>query len=304
MRTLPPPPQGDWPDDLNPRRTVRHRLQNGYFRARGLLARRHSATVIATGPHPVVKECLAWPIGHLLNLKFELPANARGARFAYWFEMTLSPPVRRTADDYFGELPALNARCGDISKRRVMRIAEEVFGYTYEVDPLTHAGPMVCKGDGNAAHDGRLIQGPIEADAVEPSCVYQRLIDTRSGVDLVEDLKICVIGREAPYVFLKRRPESLVFASRHHDVELVDDALSAAETAQILAFAERFGLDIGEMDLARDRADGRIYVLDVNSTPFTPPLQMPSLQAISCMHAAADAFRRQFLAAGYLEEEA
>jgi hypothetical protein len=31
------------------------------------------------------------------------------------------------------------------------------------------------------------------------------------------------------------------------------------------------GLDYGELDAVRDAASGRLYVLDVNNTPFGPP---------------------------------
>jgi hypothetical protein len=34
--------------------------------------------------------------------------------------------------------------------------------------------------------------------------------------------------------------------------------------------ADRIGLDFGELDLLRDRADGRIYVVDVNPTVNGP----------------------------------
>ena len=37
--------------------------------------------------------------------------------------------------------------------------------------------------------------------------------------------------------------------------------------AKILAVCREMGLDYGELDVLRDREDGRLYILDVNDTP-------------------------------------
>ena len=55
----------------------------------------------------------------------------------------------------------LNCHCIYISKRRVHRVFQEIFGYGYELDPSTHHGPMVVKSTENATHDGRIEMGPI-----------------------------------------------------------------------------------------------------------------------------------------------
>ena len=48
------------------------------------------------------------------------------------------------------------------------------------------------------------------------------------------------------------------------------DAISVKESDAILDLAARIGLDYGEIDVLRD-ADGAIYVVDVNKTPFFGP---------------------------------
>lgn len=48
------------------------------------------------------------------------------------------------------------------------------------------------------------------------------------------------------------------------------DIFSAAELAQLLDFGARIGLEYGELDVLRDRDSGRIYVVDVNRTPYGP----------------------------------
>jgi hypothetical protein len=274
--------------------SFRHRCSHIYFRAAGRLRSRRRI-VVAAGPHPIVPWTLTWKIGRLLGLDFRAPGEAAGARFAYWFEFTNTPAVRSTPSDYFGDLPAINARCGDIRKSRVMRVTEEVFGYGYGVDPLAHDGLMAVKSEHNGLRDGRVVDGPLPPDELDGSTVYQRLIDTRIDGGEVEDFRVCIVGREIPYVLRKRRPEHLRFAAAHTEVRRVSGAFSEEEEERIIAFASRFGLDVGELDIARDRVDGRIYVLDANNTPISPPFELPIPSTFPCMNAAAAAFERQFL---------
>jgi hypothetical protein len=54
-------------------------------------------------------------------------------------------------------------------------------------------------------------------------------------------------------------------------------------------------LDYGELDLLRDRGDGRIYVVDVNSTPWGPPNHISEDQSRIAVARMASAFRQAFL---------
>jgi len=272
---------------------LRSRIFNGYFRVRGRL-HRHPPKPVAAGPHPVAQWFLPWKIAKLLNLAFVEPSEAPGCSLGLWFELSTRNPVRRTDDRYFGTIPALNSDCGDISKHRVMTVFEEVFGYGYAVDPLRHEGRMVCKGNGNSFHDGEIVQGPISE--TEPDHVYQRLIDNRVTDDRIEDLRVCIIGEEIPFVFSKQRSATTQFDTVPSRCRLTHDALSPAERELLITFAGRFGLDLGELDVLRDRGDGRVYVVDVNNTPFSPPRTMLNFSGARCMHLAADSFRRQYLA--------
>lgn len=278
-----------------PTPTRRHHLFHSYLRMRRRLSRR-TPTRIAAGPHQVSPWFLPWNIGQLLNVEFVTPAEANGAELAMWFEVAIDPPVRRTASDYFGDLPALNAGCADTSKRRVMRVFEEVFGYGYAVDPLTHSGRMVAKSDANGKSYGKLLTGPIEAEEVEPDLVYQRLIDFQSG-NVVRDLRVCVVGGEIPYFTIKVRPVEKRFEPPTSHVDGPPSALPSDDRERVLEFCRRFGLDVGELDVARDQ-DGKLYVLDVNPTPFSPPLPLTRRMAYRNVRRAADAFERQFLASG------
>lgn len=193
---------------------------------------------------------------------------------------------------------ALNGRCTDISKSRVAEVFARTFGYDLAVNPLTHCGPMVEKSDDNAAHDGRIVNGPIAA--TRPGCVYHRLVDNITDDGQIEDLRACVIGDEIPFVYRKRRPLNMRFQGFAPDIShcSADEAFTQEEQSRIVAFAKEMGIDIGELDTLRNHTDGRLYIVDANKTPASPAASYFSLGAIICMHRAAAAFRRQFLSSG------
>ena len=165
----------------------------------------------------------------------------------------------------------LNGSCTDISKSRVARVFEDVFGYPLAIDPTTHRGPAVEKGEGNGIHDGRIVSTPR---AALPGRVYQRVIDNRVGDDrvdggaFVEDLRCPTVFGEIGVVCAKRRPTRDRFANLNTSCELrePEDVFSALELTRITAFCQAMRLDWGGLDILRDRGDGRIYIVDVNKT--------------------------------------
>lgn len=245
---------------------------------------------------------LAWKIARLCGLRLvgRPTENARlGSVFCDATHVPSPPPSSLPSG-----VPIINERCLDISKERVELAHRRAFGYGMAVDPTTHAGPMVAKSDANAAHDGRVIIGPIER--AEPGYVYQIEIDNRVDnirgrrlpVPTVLDMRVTIVGGEITGAYRKYRAAGKRFlntndrASFHEPGEL----FSALEVERLIAFASDIGLDLGEIDVLRDNASGRIYAIDANNTPHSPPgvLEGP-LAAWPIMTAAARAFERQFL---------
>src|SRR5689334_7238944 len=83
---------------------------------------------------------------------------------------------------------SVNFNCRDISKSTISQASERVSGYSLAVDPAKYDGPIVDKSEVNAAHDGRIVMGPIERVSGRS---YQRLIDNEVEGGLVEDLRTC-----------------------------------------------------------------------------------------------------------------
>ncbi|WP_394694140.1 hypothetical protein [Hyphobacterium sp.] len=187
----------------------------------------------------------------------------------YFEDTTASPPPQlpQTAAH-------MNFGCCDVSKSHVADIFEQTFGYGIAVDPSSYVGPVVEKSEINGAHDGRVLQAPFEPKS---GCAYQRLVDNRCGDNQVMDYRCVIVGREMPLLFVKRRKIGKRFTNINCDVRLVEtsETFSETETAQLIEFAARMGLEWGAMDVLRDQMDGRLYVVDVNKTNIDPPIAMP-----------------------------
>ena len=167
-----------------------------------------------------------------------------------------------------------NGHCLDISKSNLDRHHHEAFGYGVNVDPVTHAGTMLEKSEGNAVHDGREIQGPLSPDQVRPGKVYQRIIDNRTESGLFEDLRVVVIQGQVPVVYRKRKSQGVRYTNETAEVDLAEspkNVLSDTEIAQIASLSAKMRSEFAELDVLRDREDQRIYCVDLNPTPYGPP---------------------------------
>ena len=67
------------------------------------------------------------------------------------------------------------------------------------------------------------------------------------------------------------------------------------EQAQVIEFAKKMNLDYGEFDVLRDLDDKKIYIVDVNNTPFGPPSNISGSEGKKAISILAKAFREAFL---------
>jgi hypothetical protein len=187
-----------------------------------------------------------------------------------------------------------NLGCTDVSKVRVERAFVTEFGYSSFVDPETHAGVCVMKSDLNALHDGRIIRCPAPR---EPGVVYQKVLNNETGGGFVVDHRVPVFRGHVPFVYLKHRPLETRFSNTNAFVRIAqpDAVFSADELAGIVRFCAAIGLDYGELDVLRDKADGRIYIIDVSKTPWGPPNHLTPWQEDWCLARFADFFERHLM---------
>ena len=197
----------------------------------------------------------------------------------FWQDETYRTPPPDLLKE--SESEVLNIDLTDISKHRVDAVFEEVFGYGTRIDPTRYKGKAVVKSNLNAAHDGREIECPITDDQMRDmgkEVIFQRVIDNTVENDMVLDLRLPVIMGEFPFLYKKYRPKSDRFSNKNSYSELVkvEDYLKTEELQGIQEFCKAIGLDYGEMDLLRDNQSGKIYIIDVNCTPWGPPNQLPN----------------------------
>jgi hypothetical protein len=191
----------------------------------------------------------------------------------------------------------INYAARDVSKSNVARACAIAFGHPLAVDPRTHVGPAVEKSEINAAHDGHIVQCPMQP---VPGHAYQRVVDNRAAdPNLVEDLRTCTVGGKPVCVFIKRRPVTKRFLNTNTEVVLraPEEVFSVAEIAQIGAFTREIGLDWGGIDVLRDRTDGRLYIVDANKTDMGPPITLNLADKLVATRMLAKAFREFALSA-------
>jgi hypothetical protein len=189
----------------------------------------------------------------------------------------------------------LNLNCTDISKEKVDELSVEIFGYGTFINPTTFNGKCVQKSNINAKHDGRVINCPVEK--AEEGYIYQKVLDNKVDENFVRDIRVPLINGVIPFVYLKYRPVSDRFSNTnsHASLEKKENYLSEDEQAKIITFAEKVGLDYGELDVLRDNEDKKIYIVDVNNTPWGPPNHLPESDRQEALEKLAGLFEKEFI---------
>ncbi|UPT62970.1 MAG: hypothetical protein M0D54_22115 [Hyphomonadaceae bacterium JAD_PAG50586_4] len=166
----------------------------------------------------------------------------------------------------------LNGGCTDISKSKVARAFEKVAGYPLALDPRTHVGPSVEKSELNGAHDGRIVNCPTPPKLGQ---CYQAFIDSANGTNAF-DYRTTIIGRTPRCVLVKTKPATQRFSIHNTHVRFaaLAEMFSTDEINLLTRFAEEMQLDWAAIDVLRDRASGRIYVVDVNKTDTGPAVDL------------------------------
>ena len=212
-----------------------------------------------------------------------------------WEDATYKKDVGRTINCAV----KLNFNCLDISKVSVDQAFATVFGYSTFVNPLVHEGKMVQKSDENARHDGIILNGPIQENEVSSDHIYQLLIDNTDGTDRVKDFRAPVFKGRVPFVYIKFRPIDDRFSNTNTFTQMVGvrEAFTEEEEQLIGSFCDLLQLDYGELDILRDNSSGKLYIVDVNNTPWGPPNHLSKDDANKALSLLSDTFSSTFLKA-------
>jgi hypothetical protein len=223
---------------------------------------------------------------------FSITDKSKEADFVVNFEDTTYRKKHAVLDKLHKKNPVINYACRDISKVQVDKAHKKVFGYSISINPKTYKGKYVKKGNVNSLHNGILLDKP---EAPEKGYVYQLLVNNVIKKESVE-MRVPVFGTTIPFIYLKYRPLHSRFGSFNNRVELVkpEKLLSPAEYTNIIAFCREMGLDCGELDILRDKVTKKIYIVDVNNTPSSPPFQLPQKYFKTVLRMMSEAFQSAF----------
>ena len=249
----------------------------------------HKRPTIAFYPDKPRPWYFIWPVMHVAGAK--IISDTSKADIVMQFDdatITSNTPPQTKPNAVL-----VNAHCNDISKTLIGDVFAQAAGYDLSADPRTYTGPMVEKSEANGAHDGRIIVGPMEP--IEGKS-YQRLIDNEIQGGMVEDLRTCIIAGEPTIVYRKRRLLERRFMNENQEVLLdnIDNVFNAEELDIIRRFAAGINLDWGGMDVLRDKATGKIHIVDANKTDMGPPIALALGGKLRATRRMAKGFEKAF----------
>ena len=227
----------------------------------------------------------------LKHLKFNITSNPahKFDLVFYWKDVTFRD--EQLLLNKFNIEKVMNINCRDISKKNVSKVFEQVFNYSFDVDPKIYSGECVKKNNLNAKHDGIIVRCPLKKS--EEGYVYQKIIDNKISDDLVLDLRVPVIKSNIPFIYLKIKKIEDRFTNDLYTSELasLNEYFTEDEIKKISEFCLRIGLDFGELDILKDKNDGKIYIVDVNYTPWGPPAKLSEEESRNAVIRMSKTFR-------------
>ena len=245
--------------------------------------------VIVTYPEFPSKRTTIFKIAELLGYRLTNKPLKHSEVVLFFHDET----SKQAPDEYLlSEALVYNLHCTDISKKKVDEIHLQVFGYNTFVDPTEHRGLAVEKSDENAMHDGLTIQCPI-AKAKDDK-IYQIVLDNEVNERSVMDFRVPHVMGTLPLVYKKYKTMEKRFTNDVYESELcrIEDVFSETEIQQIGYFAQLMNVEFAEFDILRHQDDGRIYIIDVNTTPYGPPAMLPKVDDLKAIKMVAAAFEK------------
>ncbi|MDP4732086.1 MAG: hypothetical protein NWP82_03800 [Flavobacteriales bacterium] len=184
----------------------------------------------------------------------------------------------------------INVNCPDISKERVHVVHLEALGYSMNLNPKTYIGVAVEKSDENAVHDGQEVVCPVAYPKTD--AVYQKVLDNTNEAGEYVDIRVPVIAGKIPLVYLKFKTLKNRFTNKAHRATLhkPEDLFSEEEISQIEKYAAAMKVDFCEFDVLRHNGNKKIYIIDVNKTPYGPPEPLNQKDKAIALKKLSDAF--------------
>ncbi len=243
-------------------------------------------------PHYPSRGSALYKISRILKYNITNKPGSNYNLAVYWEYLTFREEFH-FLESIADETKVINLHSRDISKVFVDKAFKKVFGYSTFIDPKSYTGKIVKKNDINAIHDGTILQGPVKT--TEDGFIYQILINNAGPGDTVIDIRVPIVNGTIDFVYEKFKPVDNRFGHPSKSVvRKIEDMLSTKEIELLNKLCDEMQLEFGEMDVLRNKDDGKIYVIDVNNTPqFQRKLIKEDEK--TALHKIAAAFRKEFL---------
>lgn len=184
----------------------------------------------------------------------------------------------------------INKDCNDISKEKVDEIFTNVFGYSSFVDPKTFVGKYVKKNNYNGLRDAKIL---TQKETKEDGYIYQKLINSELNNMIIEDLRIFIIKGKVVLLQRKTRLTDRRFGHSSYSAVNADykEEFSNDEITKIELFCTQLGMDYGELDIMRERTDGKMYIIDANNTPAGFTSKLSEVDCVASLDILSEAFK-------------
>jgi len=230
------------------------------------------------------------------NLNYNISnKELKNSKIALFWENTTFRKEFKYLEQISNKVKVINLYNRNISKEYVDEAFGNVFNYSTIINPLEYEGYCVKKSIINAMHDGEILKCPLTS--IEKDFVYQILIDNTFDKETVLDIRVPIFNKTIDFVYLKYRKIDERFKNTTTKAVIcnINDVLTKDEIEKINKFSAEIKLDYGELDVLRDNLSGKIYIIDVNNTPYGPPSSMTKKQKREVIEKLSSVFRDMFL---------
>jgi hypothetical protein len=221
-------------------------------------------------PTPIMRRTPFWHIVHLLNFKITTNIHGDYDLVMNWNDTTFKQPSPQLIEIAKNK-QVINLYSTDISKTRVGTVFEQIFGYNTEIDPLTFEGLAVEKGDINAKKSASIVRCPIKER--KEGFIYQLVINNIQDENYVSEYRVPVFKDLIPFVYFKFISAKKRFSdvTEKAFIKEATEVFNEEEINKIIALCREMNVEYAELDILRNKDDGKIYIVDVNDTPGSLP---------------------------------
>jgi hypothetical protein len=206
---------------------------------------------------------------------------------------------RALLDQYGKGKKKVNFKLKGTGKKTITELFDQMFSQKLSINPLTHSGVCVAKHNDNGTKSCIYMTCPMNAENLFENHVYQKIIDFKHPEDdgILCELRVPIFNGIIPFVFFKERARGLRFTAKNRKVEIanVNDHLTLDEVEEIRNYCKKLGLEYGDLDILRDSKDGKIYIIDVNDTPWWPPNKLFNRERNMALNLFWNSFLKVFL---------